>query len=124
MGLPRWQTKESVLLKQVIGRHDLPDGTEEVVLSGFIAVRGQVIEEKELDPTFVKSYDDGDPATLALIERLGEEDSSSEASAEELKGQALERRIDELGIKGTSGMSAAEKRDAVAAAETEDDDGA
>ena len=70
----RWHVKEPVLLNEVIGRHPRPDGSEEVVLHGFIAIRGQVIEDKELAPAFVEAYESGDPGTRAMIERLDDGD--------------------------------------------------
>lgn len=72
--IARWHVKEPVLLNEVIGRHKRPDGSEEVVLHGFIAIRGQVIEGKELAPQFVEAYESGDPGTRALIERLDDGD--------------------------------------------------
>jgi hypothetical protein len=47
-------------------------------------------------------------------------DTSSTGDEEVLRGQALDDRIDELGIEGTSSMSADEKRQAVADAESAD----
>jgi hypothetical protein len=73
---------------------------------------------EEIDATDV---DLDDPYNQALIENgiLADKPEPAPDAPEELKGEALEKRIAELGIEGTSSMTAAEKRAAVAEAEAE-----
>lgn len=81
---PRWKVKEPVLLNEVIGRHEVPGEEDEIVLRGFIAIRGQIIEGKELEPAYVKRYEDGDPATRAQVELLEAPGSSAVAQGDGL----------------------------------------
>lgn len=119
MGLARWKAKESVQLNKVLGTERLADGSERVMLRGVIVPKGGIVEG-DLDPAFVKRYDDGEEYARSVVERLSDPADDLSDDDGELKGEELDRRGRELKIEGFSTMRADEKRAAVAEAEEEE----